>query len=80
MVSVPKLITTVTLWITYWVILILRATNKLFGTRLAWTCILMLLAALFTLWPVEASRYHGELPPGHPPVELPVQGERPPAP
>ena len=57
-VGIPKLIFTVSLWVAYWVVLILRATNKLFGTRLAWICIALLLAALFTLWPVEASRDH----------------------
>ena len=59
-VAIPKLIFTFALWIAYWVVLILRATNKLYGTRLAWTCIALLLAALLTLWPVEASRFHGD--------------------
>jgi ABC-type uncharacterized transport system permease subunit len=61
-VSMAKLVTTVALWIAYWIVLILRAFNKLFGTRLAWICIIMLLLALFILWPVEASRNHGEPP------------------
>jgi ABC-type uncharacterized transport system permease subunit len=56
--ALPKLVLTVALWIAYWIVLVLRATNKLFGTRLAWTCILLLVAALLILWPVEASRQH----------------------
>ena len=78
-VSMPKLIFTIALWIAYWIVLALRATNKLFGTRLAWTCIIMLLAALFTLWPVEASRYHGTLP-ALDQLEHPDTGDIPPAP
>lgn len=57
--SLPKLVTTVALWIAYWVVLALRATNRLYGTRLAWTFISLLAAALVILWPVEASRDHG---------------------
>ncbi|HSH09696.1 MAG TPA: cytochrome c biogenesis protein CcsA, partial [Oceanipulchritudo sp.] len=56
--ALPKLVLTLTLWIAYWVVLILRATNKLYGTRLAWTCLALLLAAFFILWSVEASREH----------------------
>lgn len=51
-----KLLFTLSLWLAYWLTLILRATNRLFGTQLAWTCLLLLLAALLSLWPVEASR------------------------
>lgn len=60
LVSLPKLIFTLTLWLAYWITLILRATNRLFGTRLAWTCLILLFLALLSLWPVEASRDHGE--------------------
>ena len=56
--AIPKLIFTVALWIAYWLVLALRATNKLYGTRLAWTCLGLLFAALLILWPVEASREH----------------------
>ena len=59
-VALPKLIFTLALWIAYWVVLVLRATNKLFGPRLAWTCIALMVAALLILWPVEASRHHSE--------------------
>lgn len=78
LVSMPKLITTIALWIVYWLVLVLRAANKLFGTRLAWTCIILLLAALFTLWPVEASRYHGM--PALEQLDQPDNSDFPPAP
>ena len=55
-ISLPKLVFTVGLWASYGLVLFLRAFNKLYGTRLAWTCILLLGAALLTLWPVEGSR------------------------
>lgn len=58
-VSLVKLIFTMALWIAYWMVLILRATSTLFGTRLAWACIALFLAALLILWPVESSRDHG---------------------
>jgi ABC-type uncharacterized transport system permease subunit len=60
-VGLPKLVLTLALWIGYWVALILRAMNKLYGTRLAWMCIILLGAALIILWPVEASRDHSHL-------------------
>ncbi len=60
-VSIPKLVLTLALWIAYWLVLILRSMNKLYGTRLAWMCILLLGAALIILWPVEASRDHSHL-------------------
>lgn len=59
--ALPKLILTLALWIGYWIVLILRAINKLYGTRLAWSCILLMAAALVILWPVEASREHNEV-------------------
>lgn len=57
-VSMPKLVTTMALWLAYWTVLFLRIANRLYGTRLAWTCILLLIAAMVILWPVEASRDH----------------------
>ncbi|MEX0321273.1 MAG: inner membrane protein YpjD [Puniceicoccaceae bacterium] len=62
-VSIPKIVLTLALWIAYWVALILRVMNKLYGTRLAWMCIILLGAALIILWPVEASRDHSHLVP-----------------
>lgn len=59
-VTVLKLAFTVTLWLAYLLVLALRSFNRLFGTRLAWTCILLMAAALITLWPVEAGRDHGD--------------------
>ncbi len=61
-VALPKLVTTLALWLAYWAVLLLRALNRLYGTRLAWSCIGLLLAALLVLWPVESSRDHR----GHP--------------
>jgi len=61
-VALPKLATTLALWLAYWAVLLLRAFNRLYGTRLAWTCIALLLTAMLALWPVEASRDHR----GHP--------------
>lgn len=58
-VSIPKILFTSALWIAYCVVLILRASQRLFGTNLAWTCVALMLGALFILWPVEASRDHG---------------------
>lgn len=58
-VSLAKMLFTCALWVGYALTLVLRWRNILYGTRLAWTCILLLLAALFTLWPVESSRHHG---------------------
>ncbi|MFO7724082.1 MAG: cytochrome c biogenesis protein CcsA [Oceanipulchritudo sp.] len=58
-VSMPKLVFTLALWLAYWIVLVLRLANRLFGTSLAWTCIALMAAALFVLWPVEASRDHG---------------------
>lgn len=60
-VALPKLILTLALWVAYWVVLILRLVHRLYGDRLAWTCIALLGAALFILWPVEASRDHSRL-------------------
>lgn len=62
-VSLAKLILTMALWVAYWLVLILRATNKLFGTRLARVLITLFVAALFILWPVEASREHAHMAP-----------------
>ena len=55
-VALPKLTLTLALWVAYWVVLALRATNRLYGTRLSWACIILMIAALLILWPVEASR------------------------
>ena len=59
--SMAKIVFTTALWVAYWIVLILRASNRLFGTRLAWTCLCLLVAALLILWPVEASRMNKDL-------------------
>ena len=62
-ISLFKLTFTIALWVAYLTVLLLRAINKLYGTRLAWTCLALFVAALFILWPVEASRDHSRLTP-----------------
>lgn len=62
-VSLSKMIFTLALWGAYGIVLALRLANRLFGTSLAWICIALMIAALFVLWPVEASRDHGFDPP-----------------
>ncbi|NBD37781.1 MAG: cytochrome C biogenesis protein [Verrucomicrobia bacterium] len=51
-----KFLTTVTLWLAYLIVLLLRLRNVLYGTRLAMLSIFLFVAALLTLWPVEANR------------------------
>ena len=60
-VSLPKLVLTIALWVAYWLVLVLRAANKLYGTRLARSLLLLFVAALLILWPVEASRTHAHM-------------------
>lgn len=67
-VTPSKLLLTMALWLAYWAVYILRLLNRLFGDRLAWTCILLMLTALLILWPVEASRDHSRLDPPSTPV------------
>jgi ABC-type uncharacterized transport system permease subunit len=53
-----KLGLTAVLWVAYALVLLLRLIHRLVATRLAFACIGLFLAALFILWPVEASRDH----------------------
>ncbi len=55
-VNTPKLIVTVAVWAAYALALALRLAGRLITTRLAWTCILLFAAAIFSLWPVDSSR------------------------
>lgn len=57
-VDLPKLIVTISVWAAYLVVLLLRAAGKLYATRLAWTCLLLFVAALVSLGPVNSSRHH----------------------
>jgi len=77
-VSLVKLVFTLALWLAYWITLVLRALNRLFGTRLAWTCLLLMLAALFSLWPVEASRDSADPPTARAIVPSPSPESMPP--
>jgi HemX protein len=71
-VSLPKMVFTMALWIAYCVVLFMRTALKLFGTRLAWSCLALFVVALLTLWPVEASRDRG--PPVDPSAISPPPG------
>lgn len=54
--STLKILTTVSLLIAYWLVLILRVLNKLVGSKLAKACLALMAAALLILWPVDSSR------------------------
>jgi uncharacterized membrane protein YqjE len=62
------MITTVLLWLGYLVVFIVRKQNRLIGRGFATANLLLFLAALITLWPVDQSRQSGRghvnLPPG----------------
>lgn len=51
-----KLAFTNSLWIAYIAAAAIHASGRLFGTRLAITCIVLYITALFILWPVEVDR------------------------
>jgi ABC-type uncharacterized transport system permease subunit len=55
-VNATKLITTVAVWLAYAIALGLRLLDRLIAKRLAWTCLALFAAALFSLWPVNKSR------------------------
>ena len=52
-----KLLSVVGLFLAYATTLGLRLAGKLVGHRLAWVCMLLYVAALFTLWPIDRSRH-----------------------
>jgi len=56
-VSVFKLIVTCSVWVAYSVALILRLNGKLIAKRFGWVGILLFVAALLSLWPVDTSRH-----------------------
>jgi len=51
-----KIITTVSVWLAYGIVLFLRWRGILITKRLAWACIVLFVAALISLGPVNASR------------------------
>ena len=55
-VNVAKVVTTLAVWVAYAVALGLRLKSLLISKRLAWICILLFVAALFSLKPVNSSR------------------------
>jgi ABC-type uncharacterized transport system permease subunit len=61
--SFTKLFITVALWLAYAVALVLRLRGRLLARRFAWTGLLLFGGALFSLWPVDASRHPAPAPP-----------------
>ncbi len=55
-VNLAKLLLTVTLWLASLLLLLLHRTGKLQSIRFAYTCILLFLFALITVYPVDRSR------------------------
>jgi len=56
-VSWPKLLITIGVWVAYAVTLGLRLGGLVVGRRLAWACVVLFMAAMLSLWPVNASRH-----------------------
>lgn len=52
-----KLVAVVGLWACYSSLLVFRVRGVLVGSRFAWPCALLFLAALLSLWPVDRSRH-----------------------
>jgi ABC-type uncharacterized transport system permease subunit len=57
-----KLLAVGVLWIAYIISLVLRVSGRLVGRRFAWVCLLLYVAALLTLWPIDRSRHPGTEP------------------
>jgi len=53
-----KLIVTLAVWAAYLLVLALRGLGRVYATRLAWTCLILFVAALVSLGPVNSSRHH----------------------
>ena len=51
-----KLLFTVSVWLAYLLVLVLRLGNRLYSKNLAWTCLALFLVAVISLWPVNQSR------------------------
>jgi HemX protein len=56
-VDLPKLVVTLTVWLAYLVVLLLRWRTRLVSVRFAWVCIVMFALALLSLGPVNSSRH-----------------------
>ena len=61
-VNVAKLLITVGVWFTYLLVLVLRWCGRLVSTRFTWTCIVLFLAAMMSLGPVNANRHRPSIP------------------
>ena len=57
----PKLLVTLTVWLSYLAILLLRWRGRLVSVRFAWVCLVMFCLALLSLGPVNSNR-HGYRP------------------
>ena len=55
-VNGPKLIATMIVWFAYLVVLYLRLTRRLYAKRLAVSCVVLFLAAILSIWPIDSSR------------------------
>lgn len=52
-VNWPKLLTTLSVWVIYAVVLVLRWRGKLFGPRFSWACVILFVLAMMSLGPVN---------------------------
>lgn len=57
LVTAPKLLLTLLVWVAYALVLALRLRGRLLAKRFAWTCLILFAAALISLVPVNASRH-----------------------
>jgi ABC-type uncharacterized transport system permease subunit len=64
-VSAAKLIVTIAVWIGYLVVAWLRWRNRLVARAYAWSCVILFVLAVFSLWPVSAGK-HPANPAGEP--------------
>jgi HemX protein len=62
-VHLPKLTVTVSIWLAYLVVLLLRWRGRIVAVRFAWVCLVMFCLALLSLGPINANRYGNR--PGH---------------
>jgi len=56
-VHLPKLAVTLTIWVSYLVVLLLRWRGKIVSVRFAWVCLVMFCLALLSLGPINSNRY-----------------------
>lgn len=55
-VRIPKLLISLIIWLAYTLALVLNLSNKLLSRKFAWSCLTIFALALFSIWPVDASR------------------------